>query len=340
MRENHCTDPATGRLLTSYCFEQLVDAHRESLEQHLLACDRCWRDLQVLEQSVRVLRTSPRIAPALTPSQSAAVFGSSGRLSRPLGGHLTFVVGMTLLYALLWTIGLWSELGYAYERFGALAARLSGPVAGVIATILLAVFILDVRLTRARNSRAFLFTAIGAVAALAAVTAALVWILPEERTIQASFATRTASAGYFKDALHIFFPPLIFLLPTFHMILALQRELEAGRSHEVLEFVARRPHATAPRGAPYVPPGVLVAVLLVDGTLKIVGANRMLDALSPGPYAHVFTMASYASTGAWFAITIGSLAWYVVSLNEVKREAVRASKLTRVRRSSQPWREQ
>ena len=82
-----------------------------------------------------------------------------------------------------------------------------------------------------------------------------------------------------------------------------------------------------PRGILYVPPQLLGAILLVLGIVKLVGANHMLDALSPGPYANLFTVASYVSTAIWFAIAIWSVVRYLDSLNELKREALALSRL-------------
>jgi hypothetical protein len=152
----------------------------------------------------------------------------------------------------------------------------------------------------------------------------LVLVLPDERTILASFETRTASGGYLKDIIQIFVPVLVFVVPTFHAVVALQRELRARRHEPVLQLLTGAPEGVAPRGMLHLSPRVLAVILFVLGTWKAVGANHMLDALQPGPYATLFTMAAYVSTALWFAITIGGLAWYVSARNELKRECAAA----------------
>jgi len=62
--------------------------------------------------------------------------------------------------------------------------------------------------------------------------------------------------------------------------------------------------------------------------VKIVGTNHMLDALAPGPYAGLFTMAAYISTAIWFAIAVLSLVWYAMRLDDLKREALAANRLS------------
>ncbi len=72
---------------------------------------------------------------------------------------------------------------------------------------------------------------------LAVLTATLVFVLPDERTILASFQTRTAAAGYLKDVIVIFLPLLVFVAPTFNVVLRLQRELAEGEIQRGPELV-------------------------------------------------------------------------------------------------------
>ena len=323
-----CSNRGLGDLLTGYSFGGLSEGEREKLEEHLLECEVCWQEFQGLEQYVRILRTDPRIKPALKLAQLVSVVGLSGRVTRPYAGHLAFVAVMTILYASLWVLGLWTELGYAYDRFGPLLWRLSLPVGLFAAECVGLAFGLDVRATRAGDSRGLLRSAGVTAVGLGALAVVLTAVLPAERTILASFETRTAAAGYLKDALFIFLPPLIFLLPTFHTVIQLQRDLRAGRHEEVFAFLTRHPEAVSPRGVFYLSPTFLTVLLLLETVRRIVGANYMLDALTPGPYAHLFTMVSYVTTAVWIAVTAGGVGWYVANLNELKRECIAVRRLT------------
>lgn len=110
-------------------------------------------------------------------------------------------------------------------------------------------------------------------------------------------------------------------MAPFHAILQLQRDLRTGQHQHVLSLLNRRLDAVSPRGMLYLSPGFLTAFLLLAGTIKIVGTNYMLDALRPGPYAHLFSIASYIGTALWWAVAIVSVVWYRGCLNELKREA-------------------
>jgi hypothetical protein len=55
--------------------------------------------------------------------------------------------------------------------------------------------------------------------------------------------------------------------------------------------------------------------------------NNLLDNLRVGPYSHVFSTALYMRVFLWFGIALACLSWYRRALQELKREAIAASKL-------------
>lgn len=314
--------------LTSYCFGGLSDAERDAVEQHLMLCNACWAEFRRLDAAVRTLRASEAVTPTVSTAEAVTIFGISREFVRPFAGHTAFVLVVGVLFGLEWMIGLWSELGYSYDRFGSLAWALSAPV-GVWATVTLLLGLwFDVRATRGGQTNGLMRSVLVNVLGLGTLVAALMVVLPAERTVQASFQTRTASAGYLKDAQFIFAPLLVFVLPAFHAVVRLQQELAHGRFRPVLGILSRDEHI-APRNMLYLSPRLLGAFLAVYGIVKLVGANHMLDALTPGPYAQLFTVASYISTGVWFAIPIIALWWYTSALNELRREASAIRGLTR-----------
>ena len=323
-------DPShLGESLTSYCFGALSDDRRDAVEQHLMSCARCWAEFQRLDTAVRTLRFDAAVRPAFSIQAVTSVLGVSGGLERSLGGHARFVFVIALLYGLEWAVGLWNELGYDYDRFGHLAWALSLPVAMVVAGAVLLALWLDVRATRAGRNSGLIHSTAAVLLVLGSVTVAVMSVLPAERTIQASFQTRTSAAGYFKDAEFIFLPLLLFVVPAFHTIVFLQREMRSDRHQQVLNLLSRAADAVTPRGMWYLSPRLLGAVLVIYGIVKVVGTNYMLDALTPGPYANLFLVAAYISTGLWFAIAITAIAWYASTLNELKREAAACVALTR-----------
>jgi hypothetical protein len=116
-------------------------------------------------------------------------------------------------------------------------------------------------------------------------------------------------------------PLLLFIVPPFHTIVWLQREMRAGRVDAVRGLLTKRQDGIVPPGMWYVSTRFLTGFLFAAGVLKVVGTNYMLDGLKAGPYANLFSVSAYISTGLWFAIGIVSLMWYSSCLNELRREA-------------------
>jgi hypothetical protein len=316
-----CVNPSLGQLLTSYCFGDISVGDFQRIEAHLLECEACWEEFQRFDAGVRTLRFDHMLRPPLPINEAVSMLGLSGRLNRPFGGHQRFVLWIAVLYGLVWAVGIWSELGYSYERYSGLVWALFLPTAIWVAAALTFALWCDAKATKAAQTSGLVRSATIVLLALGALVVCLVFVLPAEQTILASFQTRTASSGYFKDALQIFLPLMVFILPSFHTVLHLQRDLGLGRHRLVARLLTWHPERVWPRGVFYLSPPVLAVVLLILGVLKIQGANHMLDALSPGPYANLFSVASYISTGLWFAIALASLVWFQITLNELKRES-------------------
>jgi Putative zinc-finger len=318
-----------GRILTAYCFGALSGREQDAVEQHLMACDVCWAQFQRLDAAVTTLRFDASVRPSFAVRDVTSVLGLSGRLERSFGGHAPFAIGIAVLYGLEWTVGLWSELGYSYDRFGSLAWGLSLPALACVTATVLVAFWVDAKATRSGSVNGLWKSTAVLALGLGALVAALMMILPAERTILASFQTRTAASGYLKDAELIFAPLLVFFVPAFHTVLQLQSDLAAGRPQQVMRLFAPLPDRLVPRGMIYLSPRILGVFLGVYGLVKIVGTNYMLDALTPGTYAQLFTVAAYISTGIGFGIGIVSLAWYSSGLNDLKREAMAVIALER-----------
>jgi hypothetical protein len=198
--------------------------------------------------AVRVNRGGDRLRPVVPIAGVVSLLGMSGRLARPLGGHLAYAVSISVAFGLLWAVAIWSELGYSYDRFGQLAWILSPPTGLSATAVLLLALWINVKATRAGTSRGLWYAGTVVLVGLSAVVAVNMVPLPEERTIQASFETRTASAGLFKDALVLFAPLLIFILPPFHTVVRLQRELTVGAHERVRALLTRQPDAVWPPG--------------------------------------------------------------------------------------------
>lgn len=110
-------------------------------------------------------------------------------------------------------------------------------------------------------------------------------------------------------------------------MVALQRELQVGRYRAVLNLLSGNPDAIAPRGIWFVPPWLLITILLLAGAVGYRGASNLLDNLVPDPYANLFSAALHMRVALWYVIALTCLLWYHRSLNELKREALAVTRL-------------
>lgn len=321
-----CATPSIYDALTAYSFDDLTGEDRERVAAHLIECDHCWHEVQRLEACVAALRRDPQLKPLVPSPEVFAVLGLSGRLEQPFGGHRAFVWPIAALYGLLYVAALWTELSYSFDRYGRLVWLLS-PVAGFgAAAAILSALALDAR-TSSQRAAGLGRPILCAITVLGLVTVLLSFLLPSIPTIDAAFQTRSAAAGYQKNVIYYFLPLLLFLLPTFHTVLALQRELRAGRHRAVLDLLSGSGDAVAPRGVWFVPMWLLLAVLLLAAGIGYQGTSYLLDHLTPGPYANLFSIALYIRVALWYVIALTCLGWYQRSLNELKREALAVNRL-------------
>ena len=240
--------PHLGHLLTSYCFGSVTEDERTAAEQHLMSCELCWQEFQRLDAAVRTLRSDPTVKPAMAVTEAVSLVGLSSRLRRPLGGHALFAITIAILYGLEWTAGIWTELGYAYRRFGSLAWALSAPVGIWVIAAVVQSFYIATQAARAGRIDGLRRSAAVMLSMLMALVILLMMVLPAEPTIAASFQTRTASAGFFKDVVVIFAPLLVFFVIPFNVVVRLQQELAAGRFRHTARFLGRHPESVYRRG--------------------------------------------------------------------------------------------
>jgi hypothetical protein len=322
-----CSDLRFDSCVTLYSFAELAGPDRERFELHLLSCKACWHEVERLCAAAQVLKTSPGVMRRLRTPEVVGQFGMSGHLNRPFAGHVAFALLIAGLYASLHTASVWTELAYSYDRFAMLGWILSaGVFAWVMGSLCGALWVAATVVLKG-DYRALSKATLLLIGMLAIMTAAMWRLLPATPTIEATFATRSAAAGFLKNEVLYFLPLLLFVLPTFHAVAALQAELRAGRFCAVLDLLSGSREAVVPRGVWLVPNWFLSVVLVVAALIGYVGTNNLLDNLKEGAYSNTFTAALYIRVFLWYVLAVVCLVWYQRSIQELKREAIAASRL-------------
>jgi hypothetical protein len=323
-----CLDPHLGKAVPALCFGDLDDAQREAVTVHVMSCDVCWQEVQRLEAAVRAVRFDPLLPDLPFTAEAVSSVKFSGQIEQAFAGHVGFALMAAAFYAALYVASVWTELGYAFDRFGWLVLMLTPVVFTWISAATLTALWVSWRVTRSGGRRGLELSVLALTVALGALLGGLFFALPHTPTIVATFATRSAFDGYVKNvAMYFVILALAFVLLPFHVVVALTRELNDGRVTNTLALLSHDAQAFHPRGVWFVRPKMLGVLLLLAAAVGYSGTNYMLDALQPSAYSNLFTRALYFRVGLWFVVAGTGLAWYARRLQDLKQIALLMKRL-------------
>ena len=319
-----CNDPRYGSQLAEYCFARGVDNECAEFELHLLQCDACWLEIRRLQSSVQVLRTHAPLKRQLLTPGIVGVLGLSGRVGRVLAGHSWQVLGMSLLYAALFSLSLVFEVAYEFDRFGRVAVWTAAIMFPVVAILALMGVAADWKLT-AKNPARGLWASVVCVFLSAVAAVAGAWlVLPNRPITVMRIAAHPAPAAFLKDVIYCLPLWIMFVVIPFHAVVSLQREALAGRRNNVLNCLWGDKKALLPRGCIMLRPWHLGLLLGFATPTSFYLTAHLLDNLVPSTYMTLFVFLIQLRTLAYFSLGLASLLWYIHSLNELKRECVAA----------------
>lgn len=316
VRREPWTERSYREALSPYCFGDLGDDEREAVEQHLFECDECWHTLQGLEAAVNVLRTDRNSSAGLRTAETVTQAVLGEKVGARFAGHQTFAVWASTGIASTYATGIWTELAYGFERFATLAVWLS---AVLFISMLCAMLVTLHRMTSKSTRHMLPVGVVGIGLASAGILALSMILLPHETTIAASITTRTAALGYLKNVVIYFVPLTIgFVLLPLHAVVALERELLAGRHALVRALLVSRSGA-APAQVIFVRPLALGVLALGLSVFGLFGVNYLLDVLQAGPHVNLFTFVLYLRLLLWAGTAALGVWWYATRIEDLKR---------------------
>lgn len=322
-----CARPDVNRLLTPYCFGQASEREAQSVEGHLLECEKCWAEARRLDLAVRQLQTDPTLLNNLSAEEIVSTFGISGRIKAMLGGHLRHALFACFLYALLYAVALLVEVAYEYDRYRGSAIWVATGAFGWIFATSLAGLYVDWRLTLQGSTRA-LIAALGIFFLAAGLLfLALCLYLPSEPITQLSFQAYPAQAAYLKTMVYFLVLLAIFFVPPFHFILAMQRELRAGHHELSCRLLTDDRLSVAPRGSIYLRFWLLTLIMTILVGVSVFLHHNLMSQLMPGTYQGLFSNLLLVRLILFYVLGTWCLVWYYHSLDELKRECLAADRL-------------
>jgi hypothetical protein len=327
IRPSTCSAPELNKLVTAYCFGRAAERERAAFEAHLLECNCCWREVQRLKSAIQVLHSERDLLRSISASDLATAFGISAKLPSPLAGHHWHVVASGAIYALLYAVAFLGEIAYEFDRYGSAALKLAPLICCWIFGTSVVGLAVDWKWTLQGSRKGLVLSA--AIFLLAAMTlfAAACWFLPASPITQLRLPAYTAQAAYLKDIGYFLTLAALFWLTPFHFVVAMQKELQAGRHRLALGLLAGDKLSVAPRGAIFLKPWVLSLLLAVIVIIALLLHFNLFSNLRPTPYMNLFAHLIQTRLILCSALGIECLAWYYRALNELKRECLAVEKI-------------
>jgi len=317
-----CSSPEISSQLSAYCFEDVPDSERRLFEAHLLDCDLCWSEVHRLGAGVQALRADKELLRTASVTDVSSVLGISAKLDWLMGGHLPHVLLASALYALSCSLMLPIEVAYAFDRFAPVAMKLTPIVfLWVFLTSALA-FTLDWKNVLSGHGRGLVASTTTFLVSSAILYVGVWKFLPSFPVTQLRIQAYTAQAAYLKDILYFLPLAIAFMVVPFHLVVMLQRELQAGRHRLTLALISGERWAVSPAGTFYLSARTLWIFFVVAVLASIPMLAHLLDNLVPGPFMNLFVHLLQIRWALSVALGLECLGWYSRALNEVKRESV------------------
>jgi DNA-binding winged helix-turn-helix (wHTH) protein len=230
------------------------------------------------------------------------------------------LIPITLAYSAMFVLALFVELSWQYDRFGALAWRFAPLVFVWISATTYGGLVADRRLTLAGRPNGLPLNIGIHVGAVLGLYLFLQPFLPQEVLVRANFQTFPVPAGYLKSILYFLFLILFFWLPSFHFVVAMQRELQEGRAQSVWDALLNTPGSLRPQGTIYPRFSGLLRLWVLVIVVGLAMTFHLFDNLKPGPHLNLFMSLVQVRVFLYLLLGSGCLLWYGRALALLKQE--------------------
>ncbi len=281
-----------------------------------------------MDAAVLVLDTDRSLLQTLSPDGVASAFGPSGKLDWIFGGHLWHALIASFFYGALYAVAMLVEVAYQYDQYHRSAMIVAIAAGFWIFLTSLCGLAVDWKLTAAGSNRGLIAaTVIFWLAALLLFAASCFYLPTNPITQLSKLQAYTAQAAYLKTIAYFLVLKMLFLLPAFHFVLIMQREMLEGRHQPALELLSGDKRSIRPRGVIFPKPGMLTFLLIAVIAISLFLHHNLMSNLKPGLYMNLFSNLILARLILYYLLGAECLYWYYQSLNELKRECLIAGRL-------------
>lgn len=268
-------------------------------------------EFNLIEQQAKVENTA----------RTRAIESVNAQLKKPFGGYGFHVLSTCFVYASFYSLALLTEIAYKFDQYGRTALKITPMVFCWIFFSSIGGLMLSWKWTIREKESALAFSGLIFIGAALVLYILLCLFLPTYPITEANFQTHTAQAAYLKDICYFLFLAMFFLVPQFHFVMAMLRELQSGNGSSVLGLLTGDKLSMAPKSTIYLRPWILGCILILAAAYFLIGRARLLDNLLPSPYMNLFQHLIQIRLFLYLGLAIQCLAWYARVLTGLKRTA-------------------
>jgi DNA-binding winged helix-turn-helix (wHTH) protein len=323
-----CLTSAARPLTPAYRFGHASPDERRAMEAHLCSCASCRQELQRLQVVLRGgLDSAGDLQRSLSASDPAQPRGISVRLDRPFGGHSRHVLTACILYAGLYAVTLLIEIAYQFDIYGSSRLNASLWVGLWVFGTSMVGLIINWKSASKGKPNGLMVSLLIFLAATAGLYAGVCLLLPSLSITGLAHQAETAQAAYFRDTGSCLLMAVFFLIPTFHFVITMQRELQAGRHRLAFEVLTGNKPSVLPAGTFYPSFKGLGLALIMMAAFSVYHTVYLLGKLSPGPYKSLFIGLLYLRLILYYGFGLQCLGWYYRALNDLRRQSRAAANI-------------
>lgn len=236
------------------------------------------------------------------------------------GGHFLHILTATILYALLFTVALFIEVAYQFDRYQPTAFVAAVVIFFWILGTSLAGLGAGWRLTRQGNRKGLYISLLSFIGAGLLLYVALGFYLPQIPITEAEFQTYPAHGAYLKSIYYFIPLAALFLIIPFHFVISLKRALEEGRHDFVTALLTDQKYGIAPRGFIYLKGWWLGLILCGSAVGSLIMSAHLFEQLKANEYKELFVQLVQWRFLLFLGLALECLWWYYHALNELRHE--------------------
>lgn len=254
-----------------------------------------------------------------TPVLSLGGSGIRRWVEALFGGYHWQAITTSFMYATLYAVALLVEVAYEFDQFKDAVWRNVLVVFCWIFTTALVGFATDRTLLLRGNRRSLLLSFLVFLFSAAILFLIVRPFLPTDSVTDMSSQSQPAQAAYLLREAYFLVLCAIFMLPTFHFILAMKHQIQKGECQSVLGLLTGDKFSITPPGVLFIKSRVLIGLLVLMTGYASISYFVLISQLEADPHRNLFSILFTVRVLLYLSIAAQCCVWYSRALEDLKR---------------------